>query len=245
MSRPLRIQYPGAVHHVMNRGRARQPTFIDGADDPAFLDTVAQAQRLWGIEVFAYSLMGNHYHLCVRIPRGNLSRVMRHVDGISTQRFHRRDGMLFRPLSGSPRSCKGFRGAIPKFITTAITRSAICFTGGTRPLRQQSLIAVTDKFNFSLIAKPPLTRRGRSSLVGYLEVYSLAGFEVSHDNTSTPGALGFNIWAGRRLYNGGFDGDVTRSTSRSDLGRWSRLESQATPAITAAPRGSHPTPVPA
>ena len=99
MSRPLRIQYPGAVYHVMNRGRARQPTFVGEADNQAFLDTLAEAHRLCSIEVFAYCLMGNHYHLCVRTPRGNLSRVMRHVDGIYTQRFnrrHRRDGTLFR-----------------------------------------------------------------------------------------------------------------------------------------------------
>ena len=97
MSRPLRIQFPDAVYHVMNRGRARQPTFIDGADNQAFLDTLAEAHRLWGIEVFGYSLMGNHYHLCLRTPKGNLSRVMRHLDGLYTQRFnrrHRRDGTL-------------------------------------------------------------------------------------------------------------------------------------------------------
>ncbi len=83
----------------MNRGAARQRTFAEGSDYQAFLDTLAEAHRLWGIEVFAYSLMGNHYHLCLRTPRGNLSRVMRHVDGIYTQRFnrrHRRDGPLFR-----------------------------------------------------------------------------------------------------------------------------------------------------
>jgi REP element-mobilizing transposase RayT len=83
----------------MNRGRARQATFAGEADDQAFLATLAEAHRLWGIEVFAYCLMDNHYHLCVRTPRGNLSRVMRHVDGIYTQRFnrhHRRDGTLFR-----------------------------------------------------------------------------------------------------------------------------------------------------
>jgi putative transposase len=99
MSRPLRIQFPDAVYHVMNRGAARQATFGGDADHQAFLDTVAEAHRLWGIEVFAYCLMGNHYHLCLRTPRGNLSRVMRHVDGIYTQRFNRshgRDGTLFR-----------------------------------------------------------------------------------------------------------------------------------------------------
>ena len=99
MSRPLRIQFPEAVYHVMNRGAARQPTFVAEGDYQAFLDTLAEAHRLWGIQVFAYSLMRNHYHLCLRTPKGNLSRVMRHVNGIYTQRFnrrHRRDGTLFR-----------------------------------------------------------------------------------------------------------------------------------------------------
>ena len=99
MSRPLRIQYPGAVYHIMNRGRARQSTFVDETDYRAFLDTLAEAHRQWRIEMFAYCLMGNHYHLCLRTPKGNLSRIMRHVDGIYTQRFnrrHRRDGTLFR-----------------------------------------------------------------------------------------------------------------------------------------------------
>jgi hypothetical protein len=98
MSRPLRIELPAAVYHVMNRGVARQPTFADDGDYEAFLDTVGQAHRLWGIDVFAYSLMGNHYHLCLRTLKGNLFRVMRHLDGIYTQRFnrrHRRDGSLF------------------------------------------------------------------------------------------------------------------------------------------------------
>jgi putative transposase len=87
MSRPLRVQYFGAVYHVMNRGAARQPTFVDDADYQAFLNTLTEAHRRWGIEVFAYSLMKNHYHLCLRTPKGNLARVMRHIDGIYTQRF--------------------------------------------------------------------------------------------------------------------------------------------------------------
>jgi REP-associated tyrosine transposase len=73
--------------------------FFDDEDSQAFLDTLAEAHRLWQIEIFAYCLMRNHYHLCLRTPKGNLSRVMRHVDGIYTQRFnrrHRRDGSLFR-----------------------------------------------------------------------------------------------------------------------------------------------------
>ncbi len=99
MSRPLRIEYPGAVYHLMNRGASRQKVFLNRADYREFLKTVSEAHDLWGIEVFAYCLMPSHYHLCLRTQQGNLSRVMRHVDGLYTQRFnrrHNRDGSLFR-----------------------------------------------------------------------------------------------------------------------------------------------------
>lgn len=99
MSRPLRVEYPGAVYHVMNRGGSRQRTFLQKRDYEAFLSTLAETHQLWGVELFAYCLMSNHYHLCLRTPHGNLSRVMRHLDGLYTQRFnraHRRDGALFR-----------------------------------------------------------------------------------------------------------------------------------------------------
>ena len=54
MSRPLRIQFPEAVYHVMNRGARRQPVFADDKDYQTFLETLAEANRLWKIEVFAY-----------------------------------------------------------------------------------------------------------------------------------------------------------------------------------------------
>jgi len=99
MARPLRIQYPGAVYHVMNRGGSRQKVFLDKQDYEAFLKTVGEIHDRWGVELFAYCLMGNHYHVCLRTPEGNLSRVMRHLDGLYTQRcnrMHHRDGALFR-----------------------------------------------------------------------------------------------------------------------------------------------------
>lgn len=99
MSRPLRIEYPGAYYHVMNRGAARQRVFANDQDRQRFLDLLGQSSQMWGIRVYAYCLMENHYHLLVQTPEAPLSRAMRHIDGIYTQRFnraHRRDGPLFR-----------------------------------------------------------------------------------------------------------------------------------------------------
>ena len=99
MARPLRIQYPEAVYHVMNRGSSRQKVFLQKQDYEAFLNTIDEVHDRWGVEVFAYCLMVNHYHVCLCTPEGNLARVMRHLDGLYTQRFnrlHRRDGARFR-----------------------------------------------------------------------------------------------------------------------------------------------------
>lgn len=99
MSRPLRIEYEGAWYHVMNRGRARQTIFPGRGSYEAFLETVAEAAHRFRLEVHAYCLMPNHYHLLVHTPLGNLSRAMRHIDGLYTQRYNRleeTDGPLFR-----------------------------------------------------------------------------------------------------------------------------------------------------
>ncbi|EAR23427.1 helix-turn-helix domain-containing protein [Nitrococcus mobilis] len=99
MPRPLRIELEDGFYHVMNRGRGRAPIFHRPAYYQTFLDTLEEAHRRFGLEVHAYCLMGNHYHLLVRTPRGNLSRCMRHVNGVYTQRHNRlrrTDGPLFR-----------------------------------------------------------------------------------------------------------------------------------------------------
>lgn len=99
MSRPLRIEYPGAWYHVMNRGRRREDIFFSSTDYETFLKVLREVSANWNLEVSAYCLMPNHYHLLVHTPDGNLSRCMRHVNGVYTQRFNRKhklDGQLFR-----------------------------------------------------------------------------------------------------------------------------------------------------
>lgn len=99
MTRPLRIEYPGAYYHVMNRGLSHQEVFVEDREREQFLNLIGELRRLWGVKVYAYCLMETHYHLLLQTPRGKLSRAMRHLDGIYTRKFNRsrgRDGPLFR-----------------------------------------------------------------------------------------------------------------------------------------------------
>jgi len=99
MTRPLRIEYPGAWYHVMNRGRRAEKVFHDRNDYQAFVDLLEESSEMWNIRVAAYCLMTNHYHILVQTPDANISRSMRHINGVYTQRFnkrHRCDGQLFR-----------------------------------------------------------------------------------------------------------------------------------------------------
>ncbi len=90
MTRPLRIEYPGAVYHVTSRGDARRPIFRTEEDRVLFLEVLASIVSRFHWLCHAYCLMDNHYHLVLETPEGNLSRGMRHLNGVYTQRFNRR-----------------------------------------------------------------------------------------------------------------------------------------------------------
>lgn len=92
MSRRLRLDYPGAWHHVMHRGARRAPIFLDDAHCVLWLEAAADAVRRFGIEVHAWSLTPNNYHMLVRSPLGTLSRAMRHLNAVCTQRLNRLNG---------------------------------------------------------------------------------------------------------------------------------------------------------
>lgn len=63
MTRPLRIEYPGAYYHVMNRGLSRGTVFVQDRDREQFFTLVGELSRLWGLKIHAYCLMDTHYHL--------------------------------------------------------------------------------------------------------------------------------------------------------------------------------------
>ena len=99
MPRPLRVEYKDAFYHITNRGFGRRKIFHSPDYYEAFLRGLDEAHLRFGMEIHAYCLTGNHYHLLIKTPQGNLSRVMRHIDGLYTQRHNRlkkTDGSLFR-----------------------------------------------------------------------------------------------------------------------------------------------------
>lgn len=99
MARPLRLEFEGALYHITARGDRREPIFEDDADRDAFLAVLAQALDRFDATAHAYCLMGNHYHIVLETHRPNLSRLMRHVNGVYTQTYnrrHRKVGHLFQ-----------------------------------------------------------------------------------------------------------------------------------------------------
>lgn len=98
MPRALRIQYPGAIYHVMNRGDRREPIFRDDPDHRSFLATLAEVCAKTNWQVHAYVLMPNHFHLVVETPNPNLVEGMKWFLGTYTTRFnyrHKLTGHLF------------------------------------------------------------------------------------------------------------------------------------------------------
>ena len=99
MARPWRIEYEGAFYHLLSRGNEGKDIFIDDDDRQLFLNTVGEMSERFEVDIFAYVLMGNHYHLLVRTQLANLSRAMQWFGAAYTMRFnhrHNRNGHLFQ-----------------------------------------------------------------------------------------------------------------------------------------------------
>ena len=74
MSRPLRIEFAGALCHVTSRGDGREDIFLEDGDRELFLDVLEGVSECFNWTVHSYCLMGNHYHLLLETPDGNLSK---------------------------------------------------------------------------------------------------------------------------------------------------------------------------
>jgi len=100
MPRQVRIQYPGAIYHVMSRGNRRQDIYLDDVDRHDFLKTLAEACQKTGWQMHAYCLMTNHYHLVVETPNANLVAGMAWLQSAYTIRLNHRHKLIGHVLSG-------------------------------------------------------------------------------------------------------------------------------------------------
>ena len=111
MPRKPRIEYAGAVYHVMCRGDRQEAVFRDDRDCVVFLETLGEACERCGWRIHAYVLMGNHYHLLLETPEANLVAGMQWLQGTYTKRFnvrHRECGHLFQGrYKALPVACEG------------------------------------------------------------------------------------------------------------------------------------------
>ena len=99
MARALRVVVAGGWYHVTARGNRREPLFLNDEDRRRFLGLVSELPERFGLEVHAYVLMSNHYHLLVRTPQGNLSHAIRWLNVTYSVRFnwaHRQSGQVFQ-----------------------------------------------------------------------------------------------------------------------------------------------------
>jgi len=104
MARPWRIQFAEAIYHITSRGNNQQTIFLDNNDRSKFLELIGRACARFELEIFAFCLMDNHYHLFLRTPKGNLSQAMHWLNGTYTGYFNWRHGRSGHLLQGRYRS---------------------------------------------------------------------------------------------------------------------------------------------
>jgi putative transposase len=100
MTRPLRLESPGALYHVTARGNERRAIVRDDQDRQRWLTVLGQVVHLYRWTLHAYVLMDNHYHLLVETPEPTLSRGMRQLNGLYGQAFNRRHGRVGHLFKG-------------------------------------------------------------------------------------------------------------------------------------------------
>ncbi len=99
MSRPVRIEFPGAIYYITGRCSKGQSAFCDREDRAVFTNILDNVVSRFGWLLHGYVLLDQHYHLVVEVPDANLSRGMRQLNGVYTQSFNRRhdtEGPIFK-----------------------------------------------------------------------------------------------------------------------------------------------------
>ena len=100
MTRPLRIEFAGALYHVTSRGDRQEDVYLDDEDRKMYLEVLREVCERFNWVVHAYCLMTNHYHLLIETPDSNLSKGMRQLNGVYTQRVNRKHNQVGHVFQG-------------------------------------------------------------------------------------------------------------------------------------------------
>ena len=100
MARPLRIEYAGALSHVTSRGDRREDIYYDDEDRLVWLEVFAQVCSRFNWRCHAWCLMDNYYHVLIETAEGNLSKGMRQLNGVYTQKYNRRHALYGHVFQG-------------------------------------------------------------------------------------------------------------------------------------------------
>jgi putative transposase len=177
MARQLRLEYAGAIYHVMSRGDRQEAIFLDDEDRRRFLKTLGEACEKAGWQVHAYCLMGNHFHLVVETPQPTLVAGMKWFMGTYTQRFNARHRMRGHLFAGRYKSLL-VDGSDDMYLRV------VCDYVHLNPVRA-GMVGVEEKMadyawsSFPQYLKPPRNR------LGWLRVDRLLGeWGIRRDNVA-------------------------------------------------------------
>ncbi|AWN73094.1 transposase [Legionella anisa] len=104
MVRPLRIEFAGGLYHITSRGNRKESIYLSDEDRENFLSVLGDACLKYHWLCHSYCLMTNHYHLLIETPLGNLSKGMRYLNGVYTQKFNKLHKRIGHVLQGRYKS---------------------------------------------------------------------------------------------------------------------------------------------
>jgi len=170
MPRPPRVEYSDALYHVTSRGNARQTLFHTDHDRQRFLIQLQDNLESYGVVLYAWVLMTNHFHLVVRTPRANLSRFM--------QRLNSSYSLYYRCKHGKPGHVLGGRYKAPAIED------------------EEYLLAVTRYVHLNPIKTGEQKRRTRAERVGYLEAYGWSSYPAYAGKATFPDWMSDHVLRG-------------------------------------------------
>jgi putative transposase len=185
MARKIRVEYEGAIYHVMNRGDHGEPVFLDDTDRTLFLATLAEACAKTDWRAHAWCLMPNHFHLVVETPKANLVAGMKWFLGAYTGRFNRRHKVFGHLFSGRYKalvvdgSGSGYLKTVCDYVHLNPVRAKL--------LRPEEKLGAYPWSSYGEYLKPPRRR------AGWLEVRRLLG-ETGIPRDSAAGRRQFERW---------------------------------------------------